>query len=111
MIFFLSLLLLAFATCVLNCSWSFLASSVTHLLHVRLRNVEQALQGQWGISQEVDNVRRRVISTCNELVEFLVLLRSDILGLLGPDSTNGVDLLTIEVDREANKVGVGLDDI
>lgn len=76
-----------------------------------LRDVEQTFKGQRGISLEVDDVRRRVISTSDELVEFLVLFRGNSGRLLHPNGTNGVNLLAVEVNWESDEVGVGLDDV
>lgn len=87
------------------------ASWVSYLLHVRFRNVEQALKSQWSIGLEVDDVRRRVVGASDELVELFVLFGANIFGLLHPNGSDGVNLLAIKIDREANEVRVSLNHI
>ncbi len=80
------------------------------LLHMALREVEKSIDLNGSISHKVHAVGGGVVSTGEVAVKLVVLLLGDLVLGHGPNGLDSVETLAVEVDREADKVRVLLDD-
>ena len=82
-----------------------------HEFHVLMGEEEEGVDDEGGVCLEVEAVAGGVPGAGSELVEVVVLFVGD--GVFGfePDGVDGVDALAIEVDGEADEVGVALEDL
>ena len=81
-----------------------------HELHVLIGEEEQGIDDERGVGLEMQAVGGGVPGVSGEFVEVVVLLVGDVFAGFEPEGLDGVDAFAVQVDREANEVGVAFED-
>ena len=81
-----------------------------HELHVLIGEEEQGIDDERGVGLEMQAVGGGVPGVGGEFVEVVVLFVSDVFAGFEPEGLDGVDTFAVQVDREANEVGVAFED-